>query len=148
MEEIDYKLERTRISEFLRFRPHCLRSYSISFSTLPPPPPPILRARVSWYRSAKNDRRWGLDSRHGGNGGDALKKTRVIWQSATLCHIKKAASSLNNVVPVISQSAFFVPPPCNPRLEKGEPSNRVAFSFRPECKWLEFGSRRHSRQSG
>lgn len=46
------------------------------------------------------------DSRH----GDALKKTRVIWQSATLCHIKKAASSLNNVVPVISQSAFSFHP--------------------------------------
>lgn len=35
-------------------------------------------------------------ARRDSRDGNALKKTRVIWQSATLCRVKKAASSLNN----------------------------------------------------
>lgn len=81
-------------------------------------------------------------ARRDSRDGNALKETRVIWQSATLCRVKKAASSLNNARLFRSQR-FRSNRPLAATLE---PSNRVAFSFRVfprfrECKWFEFGSR-------
>lgn len=111
MEEIDYKLELEDSNTGIPSISPPLSSIFFDFLFFDPFPP-ILRGTGA-YRGTEAQRTiegggGGMvrDSRH----GDALKKTRVIWQSATLCHIKKAASSLNNVVPVISQSAFSFHP--------------------------------------
>lgn len=67
--------------------------------------------------------------RRGAILGTALKKTRVIWQSATLCRVKKAASSLNNARLFRSQRFRVASSPSQPPSpRKGEASNRVAFS--------------------
>lgn len=65
-------------------------------------------------------------ARRDSRDGNALKETRVIWQSATLCRVKKAASSLNNARLFRSQR-FRSNRPLAATLE---PSNRVAFSCR------------------
>lgn len=99
---------------------------------------PSLRvvAHSSWtYRGDAERTIGGFDSegrrnlRRGAILGTALKKTRVIWQSATLCRVKKAASSLNNARLFRSQRFRVASSPSQPPSpRKGEASNRVAFS--------------------